>query len=589
MIKFKEVLFVMKFFHVYNEHCFKGLEKNGLINKNTGYKIQHVFSLPENLKFNNLAAKNGHLYNMLKESKAPFYIDRIAGGVTYHQYNFDRALLQEYADLLGEWFLGVQLHESGSNRRASDWHAILRLMDGQKGPYDISVLRERSLSHYAKMPDGTVLSHFSQDPPEVYATMRYAETPEEYMMEMKDMFTRRMADVEGYILPCDSYYLATKLQDDLGMRSFMPEVGWQIPLMRLQVALARGMAEAKKKSWGVYYETWRYTDGEGYTMPCYNNDPVNEWYLTQELHPDDFTSFGHNGGSSRLLQQRIYYYALMSGSQYFSEEWGLNCSYTDMQEFSLSEYGEVKKEFIHTAENFENIHAMIPFAIVLPKAYACVQLPNFDGNYEIGKHNAYYMNCELTAAEKEYYGHIEDVLKLFFSRDGAGEVYGNEGHVITNSRFGDLFDIIYEDAAEEVLEKYACLIDASPDSAFLHAKANTKLRIVESFNLDRLAADVSAIAAESLPCTVDSLHWLLSTAEDGRRFVSVFNNEGNDRSLANGDILLKAAARKVTITFAEPATLKLVKTSTGTIKPEKLNEHTYCVEMPAASFLIAEY
>ena len=62
----------MKFFHVYNEECFKGLEKNGLINEDTGFKIQHAFSVPEDKKFNRLAAKGGRLHSMLKENNIPF-------------------------------------------------------------------------------------------------------------------------------------------------------------------------------------------------------------------------------------------------------------------------------------------------------------------------------------------------------------------------------------------------------------------------------------------------------------------------------------------------------------------------------------
>ena len=92
----------------------------------------------------------------------------------------------------------------------------------------------------------------------------------------------------------------------------MPEVGCQIAQMRQAVSLARGMARASKKTWGTYYECWRESREDGkfyYTMPCFNSDPSNEWYLTQKLHPDDFTSHGENGGSSRLLQNRIYYLA----------------------------------------------------------------------------------------------------------------------------------------------------------------------------------------------------------------------------------------------------------------------------------------
>ena len=106
----------MKFFHVYNEDCYKGLEKNGLLNKDTGFKIQHAFSVPERLKFNEFAKTGSTLYNIIKENKIPFYVDRIAGGVTWHNYNFDKNLIDEYKSILGDWFLGFQLHESGSNR-----------------------------------------------------------------------------------------------------------------------------------------------------------------------------------------------------------------------------------------------------------------------------------------------------------------------------------------------------------------------------------------------------------------------------------------------------------------------------------------
>ena len=47
----------MKFFHVYNESCFKGLEINGMINRDTGFKIQHAFSVPVEMQFNSYAQK----------------------------------------------------------------------------------------------------------------------------------------------------------------------------------------------------------------------------------------------------------------------------------------------------------------------------------------------------------------------------------------------------------------------------------------------------------------------------------------------------------------------------------------------------
>lgn len=52
-----------------------------------------------------------------------------------------------------------------------------------------------------------------------------------------------------------------------------------------------------------------------------------------------------------------------------------------------------------------------------------------------------------------------------------------------------------------------------------------------------------------MPCTLDDLCWLVSEDDKGRRFLSVFNNEGNKRSITEGNIIHKEADRKVKITL----------------------------------------
>lgn len=576
----------MKFFHVYNEKYYPGLEKNGLLNEDTAFKIQHDFPMPAEAKFNQVAAKGTKLYNLLKEKKYPFYVDRIAGGVTWHTYAFDRELIREYKELLGKWFLGFQLHESGSNRRRAEWPRIIKAM-GSKGPYDIKELGEKMLSKTAMTPDGTRLHSFSQDTLEYYSNKVYAETYQEFTEEMKELFSRRMADTDNSILPCDSYFLATKLQDEMGMQTFMPEVGCQIPLMRLAVALARGVAKATGKTWGAYYECWREVPGIGYCMPCFNDDPSNEWYLPQSMHSDDFSSYGKNGGSSRLLQNRIYYYALMSGADYFSEEWGLNCSYSNMETFELSEYGQVKKDFINKALTLRNIKASIPFAIVLPKAYSCIELPDIFTPWVLGEHRADYLSSALNEEEQHYFGHMEDVLKLFFAREGT--LYGNEGHVLTNSRLGDVVDIIYEDASLEAMQAYAYLIDATPNGDFAKAMAGKNLRILESGDIAKLEASVRELIPQVLPCYVDGLHWLVSTGENGRQFVTIFNNEGNERDLDQGDIIHKEADRTVKLTFREPVNLQVVAQSSMESHIGECTETSCRITVPAAGFVVLEF
>ena len=576
----------MKFFHVYNEEYFEGLVKNGLINKDSGFKIQHVFSMPDHLKFNELAKRGGKLHSYLKENNFPFYVDRIAGGVTYHEYAFDKELTREYLDMLGDWFLGFQLHESASNRN-NDWRNLMRYMNGSEGPYDLEQLRRNSIRKKATTPNGTPLPGFAQGTPEEYAPMRRARTVGEFVEEIRAMYGKYMKATDGLILPCDSYYLFSNMQGKLGMRTFMPEVGCQIGQMRVAVATARGAARTFGRTWGTYYETWMESQDHKYSMPCFNKEPGNEWYLSQEQHADDFTSYGEKGGSSRYLQKRIYYYSLMSGADYMAEEWGLNCSYNSMISFELSPYGLAKKDFIDFALKAGRITARVPFAIVLPSEYEAPEVLDIFGKYRFGEHRSTYMLRDMNDTEAKYVNHAEDVLKLFFGRDEDCAL-GTEGHTITNSRFGDLFDIINEDAPEEVLRRYDALIDASCDSGFAKAKKGCGLEIFESLDFERLAHEIDSEAKRILPVTVDGLHWVLSFGE-GKRYLTIFNNEGNERSLLHGDRIIKDADRVVTLSFAQPCELSLVKHGFDAPEVTRKDKTTYTVKVPAAGFAIFEY
>ena len=580
----------MKFFHVYNEECIQGLEKNGLINKDTGFKIQHCFAVPKERQFNEIAKVGSKLHSLIKENNFPFYVDRIAGGVTYYPYQFDKALIREYRNLLGDEFLGFQLHESASNRRNSDWVRMMNVM-GHKGPYDVEELRAKLKSKFAVTPEGEYLAQLSHDTVETMAGLTYADTVPAWLEEVRAMFQRRMDETDGNILAVDSFYMFTRMQNELGIRTFMPEVGFQICLTRQQVALARGMAQAYGKKWGTYYECWRADlDEQGNVfcnMPCFNLDPGNEWYLTQELHPDDFTSHGKNGGSSRLLQERIYYHSLMSGADYMAEEWGLNCSYASMKTFDLSEYGQLKKDFINRALDIQGVQATVPFAIVLPKAYECVFFPNPFQVHTYKVHNEHYMDTPLNEAEIAYYGHVEDVLKLFYARKGP--TFGNESHSLTNSRFGDVADILYEDVSDEVLARYEYLIDASPDGSFARAKAGKGLKILESSDLDALTRQMYALIAKTMPIYADGLHWLVSTDDKGRRFFSLFNNEGLLRTSADGNFINHEFDKKVTITLNVPGQLRIFKAPREDVHLEKTGENTYCATISAADFVIFEF
>lgn len=573
----------MKFIHVYDAMSFDGLVKNNFINEETGFKVQHNFSMADDIKFNTVAKKGSKLHSLIKEGNHPFYVDRLTGGVKYLPYNFDKALIAEYRDLLGDWFLGIQLHELGGNRR-NDWNKVTKAMEGEPFPYDVAELKKRLFAPEATTPSGHPMYRLTQGTPEDYATRRATQTYEEVRDDLMGVIQKRMDETDGMIISCDSSAQICYLENKLGVKTFLPEVGGQIPHMRVQVALARGMAKANHKRWGTYYECWFLADGR-YTQPVYNNHPFNEWHMAQSQFGDDFTSCGHNGGSSRLLQRRIYYYSLMSGAEFMGEEWGTNASYTNMDTFELSPYGLLKKEFIDFTLNHKNVKAKAPIAIVLPPDYFNVPI----GSYNIGALGALHMaycTINVTPAKAERFRKIHDLMKFIFKRVDQ-DIVGNEGHTLQNSRFGDLFDIIYSDCPEEAFRQYDLLIDADPDGVFT-LKNGHKFPIIKNDNLEKIAHTINEVAKNVLPITVDSLHWVLSDDEHGH-YLTVFNNEGNTRTVAKGDEIDHKADAVTTIHTKPGIDLHILYASSDNIRLEKKKDGEYSLFIPATEMVIFNY
>ena len=92
--------------------------------------------------------------------------------------------------------------------------------------------------------------------------------------------------------------------------------------------------------------------------------------------------------------------------------------------------------------------------------------------------------------------------------------------MLTNSRLGDVIDIIYEDASDETLKQYEYLIDATKDGDFAQANAGSKFKILESADLEKLAVTVEKLILEVMSVSVDGLNWLVSVDNRNRSFFS---------------------------------------------------------------------
>ncbi len=569
----------MKIFHVYEPDYFEGLVKNNFLNEDTGLKVQHIFTLHNRKKFNTLAAKGSALYELIKKERYPLYIDRLTGGVKYHPYAFDKELFREYRSLLGEWFLGAQLHEIGNNRY-NDWIRLMQRLGDR--PYTLQNIQEVMFSPESTNPQNMPIYRFTQGSPEEFAALSRPLTIEATQKDLYDTIVKRLQETDGNLISCDGGSLLFQLEHQAGVPTFMPEIGYQTQHTRIQIALARGMAKAYGKKWGVYYECWKAAENGGstYTQPVYGDLPYNDWNYTQDQFGDDFTTCGENGGSSRLLQRRIYFHALMSGAEFFAEEWGFVRSFYNMETYDLSPYGKVKKEFIDFARNHKKMRPVTPFAIVLPTDLCCLHVgTGFKG--PIGTPCTKFLRVTPDDATAARFGKIHDVIKTVFQGEDAGK-YGNEGKTLQNSKFGDLFDIIYADAPEDALKQYDLLIDADPEDAFL--KANPALPIVSGKDLGALEETLRQKAEELLPLSVDQLHWILSEDEHGR-YLTLFNNEGNHRTIKDGDTIDPRADATATVTIKDGAELSLLYSSAPTAI-QKIKDGIYRITVPAAQLAV---
>lgn len=566
---------MLRFIHGYDARYWPGLERHGLLNRNSGIKIHQHFATPADETFNVIAAAGGTLHRLVREHRWPFYVDRLLGGTFYRKYDFDPALLRAYGELLGEWFLGIQMHEWASALNAN-WNKIRKQLAGTPPPWSEQQIHD---AIKAVSPCPWCLS-LSCGTPAEFSRKTYSATRPEYLAELRQFFLAKQAETAGLLLPCDSYELAPAMEFSLGARAVMPEVGAQIGLMRLQVAAARGLAKAHGRRWGTYYEPW---GGNPFGACRFFEEPFNEWRLDNSIFPYDFSQNGPHGGSSRALQRRICYYSLLAGAHFFSEEWGISNTFYNWRDYALTPYGEIKKEFIDFADSCGALEPFVPYAIVLPREFEVIDLA-YLGNPD----SQTYLCRELDPGCREAFGHIRNVLRLVYAR--CGTAYGNEGHVMTNSRFGDLFDIIDEDAGDATLARYAGLVDASADGGFASRVRGRVHRVLTSTDLEHLASTLDGMMAAELPCVVrGNVHWLLDRSGD-RWLLALFNNEGIERGAATGDRTIGEATVTAGIAFRHaPAALRLLKAWPDGDLLTRQDDHTYGCRLPAGSLCLIEF
>ena len=521
---------MLRFLHGYIPEMWPGLVRRGLIDDTSGIKFHQVIDTPEPLRFNSLAKEGGELYEIIRECNRPFYLDRLQGGWWFYEYDFDMRLLNAYREQLGEWMLGLQMHEWASNMH-NDWQRITSGLKPGDSLTDPDAIR-RAVTQDCHNP-GVRRPNLESASPEEYAAMTPPATCEEALAQYDDLFAKRQKKYAGLLLPADSYYMAVRQEIAMDARALMPEIGGQIALVRWQLALARGMARAYGIPWGTYYEPW---GGDPFGCAYYKHDFVNEWGVKSPVSGSwPVVQFTPTSGSSRLLQRRIYLYSLLSGAQFMSEEWGSSNTFYDWNDFELTPYGTVKRDFLRFAAAHPDLgNAYTPVALVLPREFEIFDLFFLSGS---DRYLDYPIEEERRRAQ---FTHIRAALNRLMGGIPAGA--SREESVLTTSPLGDVFDIVYEDVPEAALEKYDFIVDLTLDHRLPALHSALAGRMLDGRDPDKTCSDLERLLAALLPCRVKgNLTWLLNRLADGQWALGLFNNSGVIRTRAEGDRILPEA------------------------------------------------
>ena len=91
-----------------------------------------------------------------------------------------------------------------------------------------------------------------------------------------------------------------------------------------------------------------------------------------------------------------------------------------------------------------------------------------------------------------------------------------------------------------------------------------------------------------MPVYVDDLCWLVSTDEKGQNYLSIFNNEGNQRTVQYGDVIDPRATKTVNVIFKNNVNLELYRKAQN-VDVLKVSDKEYKITISGAGFGIFKF
>ncbi|MEO2045291.1 MAG: hypothetical protein ABGX16_01810 [Pirellulales bacterium] len=435
-----------------------------------------------------------------------YYIDRICGGMPYQSLEGIESIARELKD--DPRFLGFQVHEWG-NSPIHDYERIHRLLLDNDESFD----RE----HFAQYEGRVRSPYFSGGD---YGTYQKIFEPLKSLNDvdryLEGFFRKKVEQTYGQVVSVTGYRQLHHTALRLGAKNVMPEIGNQVPLTALQIAFARGAAREYDRPFGVYYEPWG-----GLPFGCSCALDFSPWFPdTKHLKKVmDGYKIGPEFGSSRSLQRRLLFFAWLSGASYWAEEWGAENYFGNWEDYPLTEYGRIVKDFLAVSSQYTKPKPVVPAAIVMPPKTFGVDI-----SYVAGQSNKLYRIADPDAFHKKLRAFASD---LFASQPTQA---GGDADNLTPSPWIGCFDVLSAEAPKSLLDEYGLLVYFDREQADKSPASEDRMLVYDGEKQDAQRCIQSV--EHLLPYRVKGRVGVAHARTDGRYLLGIFNNLGITKTKA---------------------------------------------------------
>lgn len=283
----------------------------------------------------------------------------------------------------------------------------------------------------------TLLSTFYPNPPETRE-----EAYERIQEHLKLTYIDRAPEsLDKLLTAMNCFYPWYHYAGEAGFKNLGTELGVTVGGYQFRLAMNRGAAKQYGTTWFVDFSSWTTANGQEFILD-YNVDA-----------PTWGSSSSPTGGHSLNLMERSLLLSYMEGADAIIAEGGEYIAYYSRDNDSeLTPYGEVLKKINDFAKQYCDIGtAYTPYAIILDKYHGIGK-----GANDVDPVNPIFGSLFQELDTDEFTNEIFNTLlwKDTLSADG----YGNEEELMANTRYGDSFDCLLQNASPELLATYSALI-----------------------------------------------------------------------------------------------------------------------------------